>query len=207
MRKFAFIAIIAIAGGWMIAGAAGAAADKPASRPARMKVLNLSDEQKAAIREIVKSAREQAAKLDTREQRVAVLKGAWAKVRAEVLNDEQRVKLDQLRAKLRGARERMAKSGMLDKLGLTDQQKAAAREIITKAHEQARGAQTLDEKLRIMRDAFAKFRSDVLTDEQRQTADELRAQGKERFEQFRQKMRERMQQRFKEHAARTQPAA
>jgi hypothetical protein len=196
----------------VLATAAAVAAD-PATQPARKapmhaKALGLSDEQKAAARAIMQKARDDAAKAQTKEQRVQIYKAALAKIRAEVLTEEQRAKVDQLRQRIRETCGRAAREGLAQaggQLGLSDEQKASAQEILSAARQQAQQAATVAEKAKIMREAFAKVRSDVLNDQQRAKADEMKAQAKQRCEEFRKALAERMRQRW--HQPATSPAA
>lgn len=74
----------------------------------------------------------------------------------------------------KGAKLRQAGATIAEKLGLTADQKAAAKQILITAHEKAKGEQDHKAKLAIYKDAVAKIRADVLTDEQRTKLDELK---------------------------------
>jgi hypothetical protein len=56
---------------------------------------------------------------------------------------------------------------MAEKLGLTDKQKADAKAICQAASEEAKKATDPAAKMKIMKDAFEKVKTTVLTDEQR----------------------------------------
>ncbi len=63
-------------------------------------------------------------------------------------------------------------------LGLTDDQKAQIKTIMTAAREQAKTAADRAAKVKIFRDAFEKVKTTVLTDAQRQKLADLKAQWK-----------------------------
>jgi Spy/CpxP family protein refolding chaperone len=65
------------------------------------------------------------------------------------------------------------------KLGLTDEQKAQVKTILTAAREQAKNAPDREAKMKIMREAFDKIRTTVLTDEQRTKLADLKAKWHE----------------------------
>lgn len=64
-----------------------------------VKGLDLTADQKAQVREILKTARADAAKAGTPEAKKAVLKAAFNKIKKDVLTDAQRQKLEQMKAK------------------------------------------------------------------------------------------------------------
>ncbi len=74
----------------------------------------------------------------------------------------------------KGAKLRQAGATIAEKLGLTADQKAAAKQILTTAHEKAKGEQDHKAKLAIYKEAVAKIRAEVLTEEQRTKLDELK---------------------------------
>ncbi|MCY2925489.1 MAG: hypothetical protein NT031_08625, partial [Planctomycetota bacterium] len=82
--------------------------------------LDVSADQKAKIEAIMKAAREKAAAAEGRPAKREIMKAASEDVVKNVLTDAQRTKLAELRAR---AGERMI-MGRLEKLTLTDEQKA-----------------------------------------------------------------------------------
>ncbi len=79
----------------------------------------------------------------------------------------------------KGDRKHCAKA-FFGKLNLTDDQKAQVKEILKAAHEQAKSATDKDAKIKIMKDAFEKIKTTVLTDEQRQMLEKAKEKFKER---------------------------
>src|ERR1035437_7985567 len=108
------------------------AADQPASAPASKpgmrhhafqhmgKVLNLTDDQKAKVKDILKTARADAVKASDKDAKKAIWKAAFEDIRKNVLTDEQRTKLQQLHQRREN----------IKALNLTDDQKVKIREII-----------------------------------------------------------------------------
>ncbi|MFB3892455.1 MAG: hypothetical protein ACE15C_10590 [Phycisphaerae bacterium] len=62
------------------------------------KTLNLTDKQKAEVRDIFKAAHADAAKAADKDAKKAVWKAAFEKIHKDVLTDEQRARLEQLKA-------------------------------------------------------------------------------------------------------------
>lgn len=97
-------------------------------RPNPMRGLDMSDDQKASVKEIMEAARESAKELmeatkakkeageeidreAVREQMMAIRKGAMDNVYENVLNDEQRAKVDKRRAEMEERRAEREKNG------------------------------------------------------------------------------------------------
>ena len=136
--------------------------------------LQMTEDQRARAKEILEAAKAEAEGAGSPEAKFGALKGAFEKIRDEVLTDEQRAKADAMKGKIRekiGAKLREFAATAANTLGLTDEQKAQAREILQAAHEQAKGAGSLKEKLLAFRSALEKIRDGVLTPEQRIDAD------------------------------------
>ncbi len=132
--------------------------------------LELTDEQRSESEAIMSAAREQAQAVEDREGRFQIMREAMQTVHSEVLTDEQRTQLQQLR------RERSP----LGRLGATDKQFEQAEAIIGEAREQARQAETREQRREIMRAARERIRGEVLTDQQRTQAQEMRRQDQKR---------------------------
>jgi transcription initiation factor TFIIIB Brf1 subunit/transcription initiation factor TFIIB len=164
------VAVLAISAGWVLAENAATAAgpgDVAKARGERIaERLGLSAGQQEQMRTILKAAHEQAESSADREAKMKVMREAMEKIKATVLNDEQRKKFDEVRENPGDrARERVAE--MADRLGLTPEQKEAAKAIMQAAHELAQNASEPAAKVRIFRDAMEKVRTTVLTDDQR----------------------------------------
>ena len=140
-------------------------AGKAMQRMADWKRLELSDEQKEATKKIMSDAKAEAEKAEGREAKAKIYREAHEKVHKTVLTEDQRKKLGEAR---KGPREKMAEA-----LGLTDEQKSQAKEIMKKAFEEAKKAETPEAKHKIMQEAREKVHKEVLTDQQRKKAEEL----------------------------------
>ncbi|MDY6914190.1 MAG: Spy/CpxP family protein refolding chaperone [Planctomycetota bacterium] len=141
--------------------------------------LDLTDKQKAEVKEILDAARKKAEKLDDVEEKKKVRRAAFQKIKTKVLTDEQRKRLETMKRRA-GDRARDA----FAKLDLSDKQKAEMNEISKAAHLRAAEAETHAQRREIMRDSFRKIVEDVLTDEQRE---QLRQGRRERFKKCRSK--------------------
>ena len=71
---------------------------------AMLEKLNLSEEQAAKARQIMQDARQQAQQTEDPQQKRQLMRGAWEKISAQVLNDEQRTKLQQMHEEREKAR-------------------------------------------------------------------------------------------------------
>jgi hypothetical protein len=150
--------------------------------------VGLSPEQKESVKAIVQAAREQAQNAPDREAKAKIFREAMEKVKATVLTDEQRKKLDAGReGRGPGAggetvadrvKDHLAR--LTERLSLTPAQQEAAREILKAAHEQAQGATDPQAKAKLLREAMEKIRATVLTDDQRKKFEVGREEGKER---------------------------
>ena len=123
--------------------------------------LDLTDKQKAQVREILDDAGKKAEKLDDAEEKKKVRRAAFEKIRTKVLTDEQRKCLKTMK---RRAHDR----NPFAKMDLTDEQKAKMNKISKAAHQRAAKADTFAQRQEIMRASFHKIVEDVLTDEQRE---------------------------------------
>jgi hypothetical protein len=197
------LSLVAMATLALSAGAA-LAADAPAAAPAegakaptlKTEVKNLlvwwadqvalTEDQKAQIKTILATVKEDVAKAEGLEAKAKVLRDAAEKIKAVVLTDEQRKKLQELRQSLVGLVHDQLQA-MADRFGLAEEQIAAALDILKAAHEEAQQVKELVAKVKIYRDALEAIRTKVLTDEQRQKIEDLRA----KFEEIRAKLMER----------------
>ena len=141
--------------------------------------LGLTPDQREAARAIIKAAHEEAQKAPDREAKANILREAFEKVKTTVLNDEQRQELAQVREGL-GERIREIMGRVAERLGLTPEQKEAAKAIMQAAREEAQKAPEREAKAKILRGAFEKVKTTVLTDEQRQKLEKMREAFKER---------------------------
>jgi Spy/CpxP family protein refolding chaperone len=91
----------------------------------------------------------------------------------------------------RGRRHRRHPGRVGKALQLTEEQKAKAKQIMQKAREDAKDAETHEQKRKIMKAAHGQLQG-ILTDEQKQKAKELREQARERMEKRRTARRKRM---------------
>lgn len=170
MRRF-LISTIAAMIGLSFCGVV-LAAEGPTSQPVRKhhcalmcKTLNLTDAQKAQIKEIFTTARADAQKATDKDAKRAIWKAAVEKVKTTVLTDEQRQKLAQMHHR----------HMMFAKLNLTDAQKAQVKDILTAARADASKATDPAAKKAIFKAAFDKIKTDVLTDAQRQQLEQMKA--------------------------------
>ena len=203
------VTVIAVLTACLIASSSAFAgpANRPASRPAgdramgehpMLKELNLTDQQKAAVREIMKAAHDKAKAAATKDQKVAIFKAAMEKIRAEVLTDEQRAKIDQAKEKIKqNIQERLAQmhKHMAKELNLTPEQCRQIKPVMEAAREQVKAASTPEAKAAIVKDAMAKVRA-LLTPEQQTKFDKMQAKWQERRQEMGQKIRQRMHDRM-----------
>jgi Spy/CpxP family protein refolding chaperone len=136
--------------------------------------LGLTDDQKAQAKAILKAAHEQAKAATDPEAKKKIMRDAFDKVRTTVLTEDQRTKLAELRKERIHAR--CAK--LAEKLGLSDDQKAAAKAIMTQARADAKNAADRDAKKAVFKAAFEKVKTTVLTDAQRDQLAKMKEQRK-----------------------------
>lgn len=166
MKRALVLTVLAVMsmGGWAMAADAAPDGGPGRGRPPGgmrndpLKELNLTDEQKAKVKEIMEKARKDAEE---------IMKAAREKIAKEVLTDEQREKF----AKMGPAGPHGA---AMKELGLSDEQRAKIKEIMEKAREDAEAADEPREKHKIMQAAHEKVMKDVLTDEQREKFKKIR---------------------------------
>lgn len=122
--------------------------------------LSLTEEQKQQVRRIFEDARNVAEATKTKEAKDAIWAEAFEKVKATVLTDPQRKMLDD-----------MQRHGdffqVVQKLKLTDEQKAKIAEIRKTTETQVAQAKTQQEKRQFVQAALKKINTEVLTDAQR----------------------------------------
>jgi periplasmic protein CpxP/Spy len=162
----------------LTAGKAMAAgdADKPAAGrhagQGPFAKLNLTDDQKARIKEVLQQARKDAQAATDRAEKRKIVEAAREKIRTTVLTEDQR---KQLGERFAANHPRLAAMGKLAKeLNLTDDQKAKSKEILQQARKDAQAATDKEAKQKIMQDARKKIHDTVLTDDQRKKLEELR---------------------------------
>jgi len=159
------------------------AARRKAGRPGDLRGLDLTDEQKAQVKEIMQAAREQAAEAEGREAKMEIYKAARKKIAEDVLTEEQRKQVGQRRMRQR----RVVVGRALGEIALSDEQKEQVQEIMQAARKKAAEAEGREAKREIYRAARAKV-AEVLTEEQRE---QLREMRQERREKMRDRMRAR----------------
>jgi len=138
--------------------------------------MKLAEAQKARIERIVKDASARTAKIDRPALKEKLAADAIAAVR-KFLTDDQKAQLD---AAIRQDELRRAGLGWLVGLEPTDEQVVQVRAIMEETRRKLEKAETPRERLEIWREALEKIRQDILTDEQRKKADELRRSPRER---------------------------
>ncbi len=140
--------------------------------------LNLTDDQKARMKDIVATAHADAQKAaDPAAKRKAIAAG-FEKIKAEVLTEEQRQELEKIKAAMAQKAPAAPGMGPIGKLNLTDDQKAKINDIVKAAKESAAKAQG-QEKAKVWKDTLKKIESDILTDGQRKQLDELKKHARE----------------------------
>ena len=103
---------------------------------------------------------------------------AFAKIRDTVLTDEQRKKLEEMRKRFM---RRPSPGGLAPReLNLSDEQRKTIKEIIADARGRATEADSHEARREIFRAAHKKIVEEVLTDEQRTKAKELRDRWRKR---------------------------
>ncbi len=125
--------------------------------------LDLTEEQGTQLRELAREVWGQLENAETGEARMAVLAAA-REASEEILTPPQ---VQQLRMSRQMARE-MESFMMLD---LSEEQHRLAEELRRETGDALRDADTAQERLDVLREAIAAFRSDILTDEQRAMLD------------------------------------
>jgi len=134
--------------------------------------LDLTQEQKDAVKKITDEAKAAAEKAEGQEAKDKIRKDAWEKVKSTVLTEEQRKKLQEMK---KGRAE-----GMFGKLKLTDEQNTQIKAIMDKAREEAKKAEGREAKGKILREAHEKIVKEVLTDKQREQLEEWKKKSGER---------------------------
>ena len=143
----------------------------PGMRKGPFGELNLTDEQKAEIKKLHEEAREKMESAKTREEKREIMENLRKKINNDVLTDEQRAKAKKHFRKMQKGRRDMFLKG----IGATDEQKTKIEAIMKKAREEAKDKDP-KECRKIMEAAREEIRKNVLTDEQRKKAREMRKQ-------------------------------
>ncbi|RPI62062.1 MAG: DUF3826 domain-containing protein, partial [Planctomycetaceae bacterium] len=143
----------------------GQAADKVVDVMGAIHQLNLSDDQKNKITEIMDKARADAEKATEPADKAKIMKDAIEQIRSTVLTDEQRKKLQGM-LKDKGPDAGGEFPGIM-KLDLTEDQKTKILAVTATAREDAAKADTPKAKRDIFQAARQKILSEVLTPEQK----------------------------------------
>lgn len=141
--------------------------------PGTLRKLDLTDEQKEAVKKILGEAKAQAKEAESPKAKAKIMRAARDKIASEVLTAEQREKL----AAMPKCCAKGHKGRMFVGLDLTDQQREQIAEIRKDAGEKAKAAETRQEKRKIMRAVREKIVQEILTDEQRKQLREKRGHG------------------------------
>lgn len=162
--------------------------------------IDLGDDQKAKIEEILKAARTEAEKTDGLEAKAKIWRDAFDKIRTDVLTEEQRKTLAEVKPPGMPELEKL-----LEKLNLTQDQKGKIQDIVQDARKKAAQAKG-DELKAIWQAAHKKILDDVLTPEQRKQLQDFRKEGPEKLKEgVREKVRERREKRGPRDATPAKP--
>lgn len=126
---------------------------------AALAALNLTEEQKAAVKEITQQAMEKARDAQP-EERQAIMREAFEKISKDVLTAEQRERLERMK-------DRHDFLQAIMSLKLTDEQKKQIQTIREAAKEKLEQAQSPQERQTIMQGVLKEINDTVLTQEQR----------------------------------------
>ena len=173
--------------------ALAAPTDKPAAKSHEgggpFKGLDLTADQKAQVKAIMEQAHKDAKAATDKADKAKIMKAAFEKIKTSVLTADQVKKLETMKKawSKEGREGRMGKgkgmhrpfAGLGKKLGLTDDQKAQVKAIMEQAHKDAKAATDKADKAKIMKAAFEKIKTSVLTDDQRKKLADLQAERKE----------------------------
>jgi Spy/CpxP family protein refolding chaperone len=122
------------------------------------KSLNLTEDQQAKAKEILEQAGKEAR---------AIMEAARKKITEEVLTDQQRKQLEQLKKESQAKWEE-AFLGRFKKLGLTAEQQKKLDQIMAEARTKAEKAQGPEAKRQVLREVVEEIREKVLTESQRE---------------------------------------
>jgi Spy/CpxP family protein refolding chaperone len=131
--------------------------------------LDLTADQKAQVKAILQQARTAAQSATDPQAKHQIHQAAFQKIKDTVLTDQQRTKLAQIH---QGQMHR----AMFRQLDLTADQKAQVKTIMQQARTAAQSATDVSAKHQVWKDAFAKVKDTVLTDQQRTRLAALQAQ-------------------------------
>lgn len=140
---------------------------------------DMSEEQRAEMKKTWEDTREKLASAKTREERMKIISEAREKFMSS-MTDEQKAKLTEFRKK----------HDPMMKLGMNEQQRTESMAIMTKAGEEARGAESREDRHKIFEAAKKKVYDEVLTDDQKKKADEMKAEREERMKKWRKRREE-----------------
>jgi Spy/CpxP family protein refolding chaperone len=148
--------------------------------------LDLTADQKAQIKAIFEQAKKDAQTATDKADKAKIMKAAMEKIKTTVLTADQIKQLATIKGAHAGGKGgRMGNrgqhpfAGLAKKLGLTDDQKAQVKAIFEQAKKDAQAATDKADKAKIIKAAFEKVKTSVLTDDQRKKLAELQAERKE----------------------------
>ena len=152
---------------------AGVLCAAPATQPARepdirlsaiVEKLDLTEAQKAQVAAIAGAAQAEADKEQTPDGRFLIWTHAVAKIKAEILTDEQRKALADTPAAIKPGEGLIT---MAERLGLSDEQRVKVKGIVAGAEAAAKKSSEPVDRHRIWMGAYEEIQKKVLTDEQR----------------------------------------
>ena len=135
--------------------------------------LNLTADQKTQIKAILEQAHKDAKAVTDKADKAKIRKAAFDKIKTTVLTPDQ---VKQLEARRQGMHPLLGKLG--EKLGLTADQKTQIKAILEQAHKDAQAATDKADKAKIMKAAFEKVKTTVLTPDQVKKLAEIMAERK-----------------------------
>jgi Spy/CpxP family protein refolding chaperone len=144
--------------------------------------LDLTADQKAQVKAILEQMHKDVQAATDKADKAKIRKAAFEKIKTSILTADQLKKLAAMKGAHAGANGNGAQhpfAGLAKKLGLTDDQKAQAKTILQQAHKDAQAATDKADKMKIMKAAFEKIKTSVLTDDQRKKLTDLQAERKE----------------------------
>ena len=124
--------------------------------------IELTDAQKDHVWQVLQAAKAQVKATEDANKRMELIRGAYDKIKSEVLTAEQRTKLEELMQRP-GRPLQTRFMGVELTLAQTQQAEAIRREATTKA----RDVQDREERRKIMQESTQRIMKEVLTDEQR----------------------------------------
>ncbi|MCY2925159.1 MAG: hypothetical protein NT031_06915 [Planctomycetota bacterium] len=165
MRTGMAIVALTISAGMLCAASESQPQREPDIRlSAIVEKLDLSAEQKAQVAAVTGAAQADADKERTPDGKFLIWTRAVAKVKADVLTDVQRKKLEDTPAAVKPGQGLMS---MAERLGLSDEQRVKVKALIAAAEVSVQKASVPADRHKIWMDAFEDIQKNVLTPEQR----------------------------------------